>query len=69
MYFFYNPIYLTGDIAEVYENFGFEAIIPFSLDPGIFFNQGVIIFFITFFLGIYPMYAIQSLQTVKALKE
>jgi len=69
LYLYYNPIYLTGDIAEAYKNFGFEAIIPFSLDPTIYLNQGMIILFIAIVLGIYPLYAIQSLRIVKALKE
>lgn len=69
VYLFYNPIYLSGDLATVYENFGFEPIIPFSLEPTIFFSQGVVVLLIAMLLGIYPMVAIQSLQTVKALKE
>ncbi|MGE0772602.1 MAG: ABC transporter permease [Cyclobacteriaceae bacterium] len=68
-YFYYNPIYLSGEIAKVYENFGFEAIIPFSLQPSIFVRQGVIVLTIAMLLGAYPMYAIQSLKTVKALRE
>lgn len=69
LYLFYNPIYLTGDIAKVYENFGFEPIIPFSLEPGIFFGQAVVVLIIASLLAIYPMSAIQSLKIVKALKE
>ncbi|MCP4457844.1 MAG: ABC transporter permease [Cytophagales bacterium] len=68
-YFFNNPIEFTGDAAKAYENFGYEAIIPFSLDPVIFYSQGVVILIISLFLGIYPMLAIQHLKIIKALKE
>lgn len=69
VYLFYNPILLSGDMAKVYENFGFEPIIPFSLESGIFIEQGVVVLIISALLSIYPMIAIQSLKTVKALKE
>lgn len=69
VYLYYNPIYLSGDIATVYENFGFEPILPFSLEPRIFLNQAVVVLVIASLLAIYPMIVIQSLRTVKALKE
>lgn len=69
VYLFYNPILMTGDMAKTYENFGMEPILPFSLDPGIFLSQGIVILVISAFLGIYPMVAIQSLKIIKALKE
>jgi len=68
-YFFKNPIVFTGDAAKAYENFGYEAIIPFSLDPVIFYSQGIVILVISLFLGIYPMLAIRHLKIIKALKE
>lgn len=69
IYLFLNPIYLSGDMAKVYENFGFEPIIPFSLEPGIFIEQGIVVLLIAMLLAIYPMIAIQSIKPVKALKE
>ena len=69
LYFFNNPIEFTGDAAKAYESFGYEAIIPFSLDPVIFYSQGIVILIISLFLGIYPMLAIQKLKIIKALKE
>jgi len=68
-YFFKNPIEFTGDAAKAYENFGYEAIIAFSLDPVIFYSQGIVILVISLLLGIYPMLAIQHLKIIKALKE
>lgn len=69
IYFFYNPIQFTGDYAAAFENFGYEAIMPFSKDPVVFYNQGVVVLIISLFLGIYPMLYIKNLQIIKALKE
>lgn len=69
IYLFYNPILMRGDMAKTFENFGMEPIMPFSLDPGIFLSQGLVILVIAILLGIYPMVAIHSLKIIKALKE
>lgn len=69
IYFFFNPIQFSGEAAKAYESFGYEAVIPFSLDPVIFYSQGIVIFIISLFLGIYPMLAIKHLKIIKALKE
>lgn len=69
LYLYMNPIVVTGEMAETYENFGFEPILPFSIDPTIFMDQGLVVLIIALLLGIYPMSAIQSLKIVKALKE
>jgi ABC-type lipoprotein release transport system permease subunit len=69
LYFFYNPIEFTGEAAKAYESFGYEPIIPFSLDPVIFYSQGLAILVISIFLGLYPMVAISKLKIIKALKE
>ncbi len=68
IYFFMNPILMTGEMAQAYENFGLEPIMPFSMDASIFFLQGIVVFMIAIFLGIYPMTAISSLKIIKALK-
>lgn len=67
-YLYLNPIVITGDAAAAFENFGYEPIIPFSMEGTIFYNQGIVIFIISLFLGLYPMWFIRQLKTVKALK-
>jgi ABC-type lipoprotein release transport system permease subunit len=69
LYFYFNPIYFTGDSAKAFENFGFEPILPFSLDPQIFIQQALFVFIITLLLGIYPLSAIRQLKVVEALKQ
>ncbi len=69
VYFWANPILLTGETAAAMEKFGYEAIMPFALDPKVFYDQGLSILLIALFLGIYPMLAIKQLKIIKALKE
>ncbi len=70
LFFLYlNPIRITGDAAQAFEQFGYEAIIPFSLDPSIFYHQGIAILIIVLFLSSYPMIFISNLKVIKALKE
>ena len=69
IYFYFNPITFTGEFAAAYESFGYEAIMPFSIDPAIFYDQGIVVFFIAIFLGLYPLVYIKNLKIIKALKE
>ncbi|MFY0686837.1 MAG: ABC transporter permease [Cyclobacteriaceae bacterium] len=69
IYMFNNPIRVTGEMAAAYEKFGMEPILPFSMDPTVFYSQGFVIFIITLLLSIYPMLAIGQLKIIKALKE
>lgn len=64
----YNPIYLTGEFAEVYKKFGIEPVLNFSISPVIFFDQAVIILVISLLLGIYPVLHIGRLNIVEAIR-
>ncbi len=68
-YFYFNPIYFTGDYAKAFESFGYEAILPFSIDPVVFYNQAIVVLVMSLLLGMYPMMYIKRLRIIKALKE
>ena len=67
-YFYLNPIRLQEKAAESIEAFGFEPIIPASLDINIAFNHSCIVLFIVLLCCIYPIITILRLQPVKAMK-
>lgn len=69
IYFYINPITFSGDMAQAFDRFGIEPIIPFSLDPRLFYNQAWVILIMTGILGIYPLLAIKRLEVVKAMRE
>ena len=67
-YFNANPIVLQGEQAELMEKMGFEAVIPFSIDPAIAINHASIVFIISVVLLIYPAMTIRKLKPVEAMK-
>jgi len=67
-YFYLNPIRLQEKAAESVEAFGFEPIIPASLDMNIAFNHSCIVLLIVLLCSIYPIITILRLQPVKAMK-
>lgn len=69
IYYYFNPVFMTGTSAEAIEQFGVEAAYFFSLQPSLFYNQAWAIFFMASLLGFYPLYIIQRLKPVKAMRE
>jgi putative ABC transport system permease protein len=68
LYFYYNPIEMGGEYAKIYEQFGLEPILPFSLDPEIFIRQAMVVLIISLLIGIYPLVKIGQLNTAVAIR-
>ena len=64
-----KPIRFSGEIAKAYEQFGFEAIFPAEFNLAIFFNQSLIIFCMALLIGLYPLWFVNSLNPVNAMKK
>lgn len=69
IYYYHHPIFFGGEMAEVIEKFGIEAVYTFSLQPSLFYNQAWVILFMALILGIYPLYIIQKLKPVEAMRD
>lgn len=65
---FFNrfPIRLES-VAEAYAEFGFEPTFPTAIDPTIFMNQAIVVFFIALVVCIYPVFQIYRLDPVKSM--
>lgn len=61
------PIYFTGDLKEVYEDYGIESIIYFSSHEKIFIVQALIVLLLSIFLAFYPGYKVMKLKPVEAI--
>lgn len=61
-YFYYNPIFLGGEMADIYEEYGIEAMLQFSINPAIFIQQGLIILMMSVIIGVFPFIKIQRLD-------
>jgi len=68
LYFFYNPIRFTGDMAQYMIQYGFEPIMPFSLEPMIFVWQTVSVLIIALVVAAYPLFKISKIDPVSALR-
>jgi ABC-type lipoprotein release transport system permease subunit len=67
-YFHANPIVIQGEQAEMIENFGFEAVIPFSTDYMIAVNHASIVLVLSVILLLYPVVSIRKLKPIEAMK-
>ncbi len=69
LYFKNNPIQLPQEMAEAYEKFGVEPIIPMAFDPKIFLLQAFVILGMVTLMALYPMIKISLLNPIKAMRE
>ncbi len=67
-YLHFNPIPLTGEFAKMYEDFGIEPVINFSISPVILTNQTITILIIALVLSIYPVWFIHKLKVASAIR-
>jgi putative ABC transport system permease protein len=63
-YFNRNPIPLSGELAGMMDDYGFEAVLPTSIEPSIFITQAVTIFIIALLIGSYPAYKAFKLDLI-----
>jgi putative ABC transport system permease protein len=64
-----NPIRFSGNMGEVFERFGFEAVFPASTDPKIVIYQGLIVLVVGLLLATYPVLKALKLNPVKAMRK
>lgn len=67
-FFNQNPIYLGDEMAEVYEAFNIEAILPLSTDPGILIEQGLTVLVMTFIVMLYPLFKLFQVKPIEAMR-
>lgn len=68
IWFYFNPIVLTGETAEMILEMGWDPVLPVLLEPWLFINQIVIVLGLLFLCMIYPMWRVYRLDLVRALK-
>jgi ABC-type antimicrobial peptide transport system permease subunit len=68
LYFFYHPIPLTGEMAAATEQYGMEPYMFFSMKASLFYSQMILVFIISVFIAILPIYNIQRLKITSAMR-
>lgn len=63
----YHPLRLTGEMARMYMNYGFDPLMPMALFGNYFFAQAVIIFLMVLLASYLPVRSLLKLDPIKAL--
>lgn len=67
-YFVANPIQFTGDLATTMREFGVEPVLPWSMEPSIFINNGMVVLIVALLCSLYPYFVIRGLEVPSALR-
>jgi len=65
---YYNPIRLSGEMAQSMESFGMEPIMPMAMIDTYYLNQALVILVIILLTIIYPVVNIHRLKEIDALR-
>ena len=68
LYFYHNPVHVTGDMAQAYLAYGLEPIVPVSVEPSIFISQTLVVFIIALITSLYPLFFIRKIHPVSAIQ-
>ncbi|MCF6331777.1 MAG: ABC transporter permease [Draconibacterium sp.] len=68
IYFYQNPIPLSEEMAKAYEQYGMEPFMFFSLKAKLFYSQMILVFIISIFISIFPIYNISRLKITEAMR-
>ncbi len=63
-----RPIRFTGKMAEAYEKFGVDPVMPAMIDPMIFLSQVLVVLIMVTIMMLYPMWVLKKLQPVHAMR-
>ncbi len=66
--FYYHPIRLTGEVAKMYEDMGFDPLMPTEPISDYFYFQVVIVLFMVLFACYIPLKRILKLKIMNALR-
>jgi ABC-type lipoprotein release transport system permease subunit len=67
-YFYLNPVHLTGNAAKAMLAYGYEPIVPVSIEPFVFTSQAIAVFAIAIAASLYPLFFIRKIQPIAALQ-
>lgn len=67
LYGHYYPLQLTGDLAHMMEDMGFDPLMPLALFESYFFMQVLIVFVMVLLASFLPLRSIQKMDVIKAI--
>ena len=67
-YIILHPIEITGDLASIYEEYGFKPIMYSSIAPEIFISVSLTIIIVALASYFYPAYRLYKLEALKGIR-
>ena len=67
-YFYYHPILLRGDIGNMMEDYGWDAVMPTAWFGPFFYYQALIVAIMVLMATLYPLRKIGKLKVIEALR-
>ncbi|MDY0097952.1 MAG: FtsX-like permease family protein [Bacteroidales bacterium] len=68
LYYYHNPYVLKGELGQMMEDWGWDAIMPTAMIGPYFYWQALIVALMVILAAIYPLRKIGSLKEIDALK-
>ncbi|WP_297086210.1 FtsX-like permease family protein [uncultured Draconibacterium sp.] len=68
LYFYYNPLPLSGDMADAMAIYGMEPYMFFSMKPSLFYNQMIVVFIISSLIAVFPITNVSRLKITTAMR-
>jgi len=68
MYYYYHPFALRGDLGNMMEDWGWEAVMPTAWFGSYFFWQGAIVAMMVLMATLYPLRKIGKLKEIEAIR-
>jgi ABC-type lipoprotein release transport system permease subunit len=68
LYFYYHPILLKGDVGNMMEDIGWDAVMPTAWFGGYFYWQAVVVSVMVLIATLYPLRKISKLKEIEALR-
>jgi len=68
VYFHAHPIQLSGDMAQSMIAYGFEPILPVSIDPMVFLTQWLVVMVLALLSALYPLVVLRTLDPCRAMR-
>jgi ABC-type lipoprotein release transport system permease subunit len=68
LYLVHNPINLSGEMAELYDQLSIEPILNFSAQPSIFLSQALVVLIIAVVTIVYPLLFVRKLDPAKTIR-
>ncbi|MGB0429900.1 MAG: ABC transporter permease [Bacteroidia bacterium] len=66
--FYKNPIPLTGEMTEMMEDYGMEAVLQASIAPSVFIQQSIVVAIVAIIISLYPFFKLRRIRAIDEMR-